>query len=180
MKAALIPPVRTRHLLMVPSLYSFDSSVVSAVIRSLRNPTQQIFRMSRPQQKPTAAVVSVGIRSNVSRTHALRDQASVYGEIQLSRDKGVRIRARSRLKLTLAVGLGVVWIIVPIYEPLGANALADESAKATRSQTAVQSPSMQTMLLSGPKLWDLSRMSFTSRAAVPPLLPAPQPREARS
>ncbi len=108
--------------------------------------------MSRPQQKPTAAVVSVGIRSNVSRTHALRDQASVYGEIQLSRDKGVRIRARSRLKLTLAVGLGVVWIIVPIYEPLGANALADESAKATRSQTAVQSPSMQTMLLSGPKL----------------------------
>jgi len=46
----------------------------------------------------------------------------------------------------------VVCIIVPMSESRGANAYADESAKATRNQAVVQSPRMQTMLLSGPKL----------------------------
>ena len=46
----------------------------------------------------------------------------------------------------------MVCIIVPMSESRGANAYADESAKATRNQAVVQSPKMQTMLLSGPKL----------------------------
>lgn len=46
----------------------------------------------------------------------------------------------------------MVCIIVPMSESRGANAYADESAKATRNQAVVQSPRMQTMLLSGPKL----------------------------
>jgi len=51
----------------------------------------------------------------------LRHQASVYGEIELSRDKGVSTRARRRLKLTLAVGLSVVCIIAPMSKSRGAS-----------------------------------------------------------
>ena len=82
----------------------------------------------------------------------MRDQASVYGEIELSRDEGASIKARRGLKLTLAVGLSAVCIIALMSESRGANGYADESAKATRNQAAVQSPRMQTMLLSGPKI----------------------------
>jgi len=82
----------------------------------------------------------------------LHHQASVYGEIELSRDKGVGTTARRRLKLTLALGVGVVCIIAPMSEPRGANAFADQSAKATENLEVTRSPRMQTMLLSGPKL----------------------------
>ena len=74
------------------------------------------------------------------------------GEIELSRDKGVGLRARRRLKLTLAVGLGVACIIALMSESRGANAFADQPAKARGNQEVTQSARMQTMLLSGPKL----------------------------
>jgi hypothetical protein len=74
------------------------------------------------------------------------------GEIELSRDKDISTRARRRLKLTLTVGLSVACIIAPMSESRGANAFADQSAKATGNQEVMQSPRMQTMVLSGPKL----------------------------
>ncbi len=82
----------------------------------------------------------------------MHHQASVYGEIKLTRDKGASTRARRRLRLTLALGLTLVCIIAPMSEPRGANAFADQSAKAKGNLEVTRSSGMQTMLLSGPKL----------------------------